>query len=387
MKIAIVAPVFPPYCGGIGNVAYHQAVQLEKLGEEVTVLSPDYGQPVMAVNFKLIKIKPLFSYGNAAFLPDLPEFLAGFDIVCLHYPFFGGAEVIWRAKAKANWKLVLHYQMDLVGKGLFFWLFKIYTKIFLPKIIKAADKIVVSSFDYAKNSNLAEFLKKQPEKFMVVPNGVDLEKFRPAEKDRQLQIDYKLENNKAVLFVGGLDSAHYFKGVEYLILAFKQVAVSAKLVIVGSGDLLEKYKALARELKIEGRVIFAGKVSDSDLPRYYNLADLVVLPSIDKSEAFGIVLVEGMACDKPVVASDLAGVRSVVGEAGLLVTPKDVGDLAKKISQILNDEEMAKKMGAAGRKKVEQMYDWKIIGKELRGLYDEVGTKITNNKLQINSKH
>lgn len=385
-KIAIVTPVFPPYCGGIGNVAYHQAVELKKLGHQVTVLTPDYGQPEITVDFELIKIKPLFKYGNAALVPKLPEFLAGFDIVHLHYPFFGGAEVVWWAKKKASClpavclpagqdemgKLVLHYHMDVVGTGFLVAFFKIYRRFFLPKIIKCADSVIVTSIDYAQNSDIAEFLKNEPAKFVVVPNGVDIQKFSPVEKDLKLQTLHQLENSKVVLFVGGLDKAHYFKGVDYLIKAFAQVAVSAQLIIVGAGDLLPNYKKLVGELGLENRVIFAGKVSSADLPKYYNLADLVVLPSIDKSEAFGMVLLEAMACGKPVVASNLAGVRSVVDKSGFLVAPKNAGSLAEKISQILSDEKMATTMGAAGRQRVEQGYDWKIIGEKLQVVYDSI---------------
>jgi glycosyltransferase involved in cell wall biosynthesis len=372
MKIAIITPVFPPYTGGIGNVAYHNAVQLKRLGHQITVFTPDYGQKNFETDFKIEKVWPLLRQGNAAFLPTLPAKLSNFDIVHLHYPFFGSAELIYWAKKKAFWKLVLHYHMDVVGIGLLGKFFKTYTKIFLPKIVKISDKIIVTSFDYAKNSKLAKYLKNQPQKFIEIPNGVDIQKFRPAGKDWQLEAIYKVAGHKVILFVGGLDKAHYFKGVSYLLKAFKEIPNSAKLVIVGSGNLLDYYKRLAKKLGVEKDIRFAGKVGASDLPRYFNTADVVVLPSIDKSEAFGLVLVEAMACGKPVVASNLPGVRSVVGKSGLLAEPKNINDLTAKIEKILTDEKLAQKMGESGRQKVEVKYSWQKIAVTLDNLYNSL---------------
>ena len=370
MKIAIVAPVFPPYSGGIGNVAWNNARALQKLGHEIIVLTPDYGQPDIAADFKIIKIKPVLKYGNAAFVPALQKLLCEkFDIIHLHYPFFGGAEVVWKAKRGSGWKLVLHYHMDVVGAGLLGLIFRLHTKFILPKIIKAADKIIVTSFDYARHSKISKFLKQNPDKFVEVPNGVDIAEFKPKEKDYQLEKIYNLSNKKIILFVGALDKAHYFKGVNYLLQALAKLGQNVKLIIVGGGGLLNHYQMLAKKLQVDGRVIFAGKVSNADLPRHYNAADVVVLPSIDKSEAFGLVLLEGMACGKPVVASDLPGVRTVVDGAGFTTKPKNAADLAEKIKKILENDELAKKFGEQGRFKVEQKYSWEIIGEKLGNLY------------------
>ena len=142
------------------------------------------------------------------------------------------------------------------------------------------------------------------------------------------------------------------------------------LVIVGEGELKSRYQALAARLKIESRAKFVGYVAEKDLPKYYNLADVVVLPSIDKSEAFGLVL----ACAKPVIASNLPGVRSVVAEKvdGLLVEPRNIDELANKINYLLLNPELGVKYGKAGRVKVEAQYSWQIIGMQLDQLYQSL---------------
>lgn len=382
MKIAIVTPTFPPYAGGIGNVAAFNAKELVKLGHQVAVFTPLYGKVKEEVTDVLVKrVRPLFKYGNAAFVPALGRLLKGFDIIHLHYPFFGGAEVIWlkssRLKAQGS-KLILHYHMDVVGEGIFKLIFKLHQIFILPSIVKMADKIIFTSMDYGENSNLAGWLAKFPLKFIEIPNGVDSQNFQPQGKDNELLTQYEVNvNDRVVLFVGGLDKAHYFKGVEYLIEAMsclRQAPYGWKLIIVGEGELRKEFQDLASQLNLESKTFFVGYVPNEELPKYYNLADVIVLPSIDKSEAFGLTLVEAMSCAKPVVATNLVGVRSVINQEvdGLLVKPKDADDLATKINYLLSNLGIARQFGQAGRKKVEGKYEWGIVGQKLNELYRQI---------------
>jgi glycosyltransferase involved in cell wall biosynthesis len=387
MKITIVTPIFPPYRGGIGEAAYLEAVELARRGHEISVYTPkNLSGNLMAKNFKLHRLMPFLKYGKAAFLPQLFWKLprtAG-DVIHLHYPFFGGAEVVYKLKVKSEkskvkLKLIITYHHDVIGNGLLGRFFRWHTRHFMPKILDAADKIIVSSFDHIRNSDAKEIFAKYPEKFFEVPFGVDTQKFKPEAKDYQLLAKYNSKTDdppkfsqenlsgrdKIILFVGGLDKAYYFKGIEQLLSAKCKVQ-SAKLLIVGGGDLRSHYEELADDLKIKDQVIFAGTVSDEDLPKYYNLADLVVLPSFE-SEAFGIVLIEGMACGKPTVASNLPGVRSVVGDGknGFLVEPKNVDQLAEKINILLSNSELRKQFGENGRKKVLEKYSIEKMGEKL----------------------
>lgn len=379
MKIAIITSTFPPYPGGIGNVAASNAKELAKLGHEVTVFTPLYKPVKEEVTEVTIKrVPPLFKYGNAAFVPALSWMLKGFDIIHIHYPFFGGAETVWLYKRKfkkRGAKIILHYHMDVVGEGIFKLIFKFHKIFILPKIVKMSDKVIFTSMDYGQHSDLAKRLKKKPEKFVEVSNGVDSKSFQPKDKDQTLLTKHEIKTNeKIVLFVGGLDKAHYFKGVPYLIEAMSRLRQSSyewKLIIVGEGELKKDYINLVNQFKMHFKTIFTGYVPNDDLPKYYNLADVVVLPSIDKSEAFGLTLVEAMSCGKPVIATDLAGVRSVVtdGMDGFLVKPKDINDLSAKINYFLTNPDSIFEFGRAGRRKVKAKYDWGIIGDKLNELY------------------
>jgi glycosyltransferase involved in cell wall biosynthesis len=177
-----------------------------------------------------------------------------------------------------------------------------------------------------------------------------------------------------VLFVGVLDRAHHFKGAGNLIRAFAALKNrDAMLMLVGDGDLKEQFMQQAAGLGIAERTRFVGKVSNSDLPDYYAAADLAVLPS-SPPESFGMVLIEAMACGKPVIASNLPGVRAVVSNNvdGLLLQPGNIPELTDKIDQLLRDPERRREMGMRGRQKVEAKYAWSVIIPNLTQVYEEV---------------
>jgi glycosyltransferase involved in cell wall biosynthesis len=155
-----------------------------------------------------------------------------------------------------------------------------------------------------------------------------------------------------ITLVGGLDKAHYFKGVPTLLRAIASTDLSdTRLVIVGQGDLRPKYEEYARQLGVAGRVIFAGSVSEDELPAYHRLGDVFAFPSVDQSEAFGIAALEALACGVPVVSSDLPGVRTIVreGETGLRVPAGSASALAAALVRMLGNEDMRRTMGAAAR--------------------------------------
>lgn len=390
MRIAEVSSTFPPYRGGIGNVCLENAMELSRRNYDVTVFTPSYenfwqrlrGQKKSErQGFSVKRLVPIFRYGNAGFLPQLVKYLKSYDVIHLHYPFFGGAEVIyfWYEAKKFYCRLrkkrcllpclIITYHMDVVGNGPLGLFFRWHTKYLMPKIIKEADRIIVSSFDYIRESNIKKLFINYQYKFLEIPNGVDIQRFQPREKSQELLKKYSLgSNDKIILFVGGLDKAHYFKGIDYLLRTIKILQnFSIKLLIVGEGDMKKEYIETAENLGIKNQVIFTGFISDEDLPKYYNLADLFVLPSIDKSEAFGVVLIEAMASGKPVIASNLAGIRSVVDENknGFLIDPKNEGHLAERIKYIFDSPFLLMSFGQAGRKKAEEEYSWEIIGNKL----------------------
>lgn len=377
MKIAHLVTVFPPYKSGIGNLCYQEVIELAKLGHEVTVFTPDYGgAKLILADFpaSIFYLKPFLRYGNAAVVPNIAKELNNFDVIHLHYPFIGGVETFVFSKIKKP--IIVQYHMDLGMPKAFSFLIKPYNLLVAKNIFKKADKILVSSYDYVENSQqLGIFFKKNKEKFIEMSYSVDVNRFKPQAKRSDLLKKHNLtEKDKIVLFVGGLDKAHYFKGIDVLLQAMADLRLKIldlRLIIVGKGSEKTKYEKLVEKLKIKDKVVFADNVDNQDLPDYYNLADLFVLPSINRLESFGIVLLEAMACGKPCIASNLKGVRTVVDDTktGFLIEPGNVNDLVEKIKNIFENEGLTKEMSKTARAKVETKYNQDKIIKELEKIY------------------
>lgn len=376
MRIAHVTATFPPYYGGTGTVCYHNALGLARLGHEVTVLTAGghgvEGDDPPGVTVR--RLRPLFRAGNAPCLPGLLR-LQGFDVVHLHYPFYFGAEAVLLRSVLSAQPYVVTYHQDVLLGG---WLRgpeRLHHRVVGRSILRRARKVLATSWDYARASRLGEFVQRYPEKAGELPNGVDVERFQPGLDGDWLRGRYDLPNDaRVVLLVGALDRAHYFKGLPVLLEALRRMDdAMVRLLVVGDGDLRDRYEEQAALQGPQGQAIFAGRVPDADLAAHYALCDLLVLPSTTMGEAFGLVLLEAMACGKPVVASRLPGVRSVVsdGEDGLLVQPGDAGDLADKIGALLRDPERRRGMGEWGRAKVEERYAWPMIIPRLVQVYEE----------------
>lgn len=337
MRVAVVVSTYPPYRGGMGNAAAAHAAALRAAGHEVTVFAPGQDR------------RPLFRLGNSAVAPQLLWQLRGFDAVELHYPYFGGAEWawLWKRTFGRRARLAVMYHMDAVGKGLSGLVFRLYRALFLKRVLASADAILASSRDYLAASE-AGFAVADP-RVREAPFGVDVGRFRPAEERAR----------GAVLFVGGLDRAHYFKGLDVLLDAFSRLAPShpeATLLIAGDGDLRADYEARAASLG--GRVRFLGRVPEAELPALYRSAAIHVLPSVDRSEAFGLVTLEAAASGLPSVVSDLPGVRTVVeeGVTGLRVPPRDAAALVEALGSLLADPDRADAMGQAARERAVNRY-------------------------------
>lgn len=261
------------------------------------------------------------------------------------------------------------------------------SRLIRSSLLNQADTIVTASLDYIKHSQIKKYYAAQPEKFREIPFAVNLEKFRPHDlkqpagnsllaKAKEIvsfvSAKFIKKDRFDLLFVGGLDTAHYFKGVDILLRAVANLKkFNFELVIAGEGDKRQEYEALAASLNLYKKVKFVGKLDDPQLIRAYQKADLLILPSINSNEAFGIVLIEALACGVPVIASNLPGVRSVFNnyEEGFLVEPGDQADLENKLRLFLNDPERARKMTEKARLLAETEYGEELMKNKLKELF------------------
>ena len=363
-KIAIVSPVFFPYRAGMARVPEVDAELLVSAGYEVVVHTPRYRRQARSEvrgGYRVVRHTPVLTLGNAAVVPQLLFDGQDADVVFLHYPFFGGAEWVALGRAlRRRARMVLMFHMDAVASGLKGWVFRVYRWLMQWFVLWMSDRVVVTTMDYARESSVGGFVAAHPKKVEEMVLSVNTDVFCPGEVSTGLRARYGIATDERVIMsLGSLDEAHRFRGIDVLIKGFAEYVRRGgvgKLLICGSGELLEEYCAVARDAGVGERVVFTGFVADAELIAHYRLANVLVLASVSSAEAFGIVPVEAMACGVPVIASDLAGVRTVVGEVGVLFAPGDVQGLGLALGKVFSDEVARKAMGVAARKRVVEKY-------------------------------
>jgi phosphatidylinositol alpha-1,6-mannosyltransferase len=215
-------------------------------------------------------------------------------------------------------------------------------------------------------------------RFRVVHLGTDPERFHPGVDTASVRERFKLATGGWLLTVANLFP---HKGVDTVLRALPLVVQrvpDVRYAVAGSGPERDRLEDLARELGVADRVRFLGAVADRDLPALYALATVYVGASRRADpmgvEGFGISLVEAAACGLPVVAGNSGGIADAVrdGETGFLVPPEDPVAFAGAICRLLADEELAKRVGAAGRRAVETHYNWDRVVRDLRAIEAEV---------------
>jgi len=221
-------------------------------------------------------------------------------------------------------------------------------KFIIKNNLSKADKILSTSYIMAKE--ISKYTKKNVE---ITPFGVDIDLFKKQ----------NIIKDKSEFIVGNVKTLSANYGIDVLIKAFKIIKDSnpnrkCKLEILGDGPDKEKLKNLVSDLNIKESVSFRGAIENRLLPEWYNLFSVSV--SVSNSESFGVVAVEAMACECPVIVSDADGFTEVVvnNETGIIVPKKDAIATAAAIQRFIDNPELIEEYGIRGRKRVEQLYDW-----------------------------
>jgi glycosyltransferase involved in cell wall biosynthesis len=263
--------------------------------------------------------------------------------------------------------LVATYHNRLIGergRAPIFWL---YEETLVRTVMRVADRVCVVSMDHAESINhLRAWRRRHPERLVEVPNGVDVDAFRPGQAERH---DIPADATVA-LFIAALDRAHHFKRLDLVIDALARADASLHLLVVGGGELLEDYRAQATRAGVGDRVHFAGAQPHGELPRFMHEADFLVLAT-EPPESFGLVYVEAMACGLPVIGTDIPGVRTIIrdGQNGFLVPPGDVATLASALDRMFTADRSG--LGAAGRADAERLYAWPRVVEKLEAVYED----------------
>jgi glycosyltransferase involved in cell wall biosynthesis len=297
--------------------------------------------------------------------------LKTFDIVhasdvCYYYTY-----QVAKLKKKYGYKLVLTAAENvpfLFGKNPF-------SRKRIEKIIQSVDMFLPLT---QRAAEVFILMGVSSDRIKVIPFGIDTTRFYHSEHTGEFYND-KFDipgEDLVVLYIGRLSK---YKGLFELVYAAKRILEdedikdrNIKFVLVGDGPLKNKIKALLRHLKIDDNFRIIGGIDYSEIPKIHNIADIFVLPSIVSSrwqEQFGMVLIESMACAKPVVSTLSGSIPEVVGEAGLLVQPSDHFSLYQALKKLILDESLRIKLGELGRKRVMENFDSKLVAEKIKGVY------------------
>jgi O-antigen biosynthesis rhamnosyltransferase len=363
MKILHVYKDFdPPVHGGMER---HMALtcRYQREWAEVSALTCSrslFSRHTMRDEIPVHEVGEWFRFQSAPASPLFPWHMhrTEADVVVVHVP-NPTAELGWllgRPKAK----LVVRYQSDVVRQAA---AMKMY-KPFLMKFLDKADMILPSSQQYLDTS---ETLAPFKEKCRVVPLGIVPSEFATPDSAHTAALQEKYPT-PFVLFAG---RHRYYKGLENLVKAAP--GIGAHVVIAGDGPERAGLMKLADDIGVS--ISFSGTLSQEDLVAHVHAAQVVVFPSVERSEAYGISMLEAHACGTPVIATTLGtGVEFVNahGETGLNVQPGDPTALAGAVNRLLEDETMRTAMGARAQARAEKDFDARRIAREEYEIYRSV---------------
>lgn len=371
MRIIQACPWFHPHTGGVESHVRMLAAGLAGRGHDVTVVTTNHARlpSEEAIDgFHVRRVRPLMTLLRTPIAPGTARTIVDLeaDVVHAHSPPPLTAYYAAKASEARNRPFIVTYHCDLdLPRPLGPLLVEAYRRTLGSATLRRSDRVIVTSRTYGATSRS---VWRRP--LAVIPNAVDPERFSPAVDGGPLRKRLGLRDDEPVVLLVGRMVPH--KGVEHLVAAARHVP-AARFVLAGDGPVLPRAKALAEDLEVRDRVVFPGHVPAALLPSLYAACDVFVLPSVSRLEAFGIVALEAMASGKPVVVSDIPGVRDVVedGREGLLCDPLNPEDLAAKIRTLLEDEGMRRAMGQRGRERVLQSFSVDAVVSAVERVYAE----------------
>lgn len=377
MNILQIAPYFFPYQGGQERYIYYLSKELIKRGHKITIVTSNYPETKKFEEFEginIIRHKCLFRPLRNPISPSiLMEFnrLDNFDIIHAHneHSFSSNIAVFFKYYTKKPLIITCHGQLRFNNDINDYFESK-YNRSIGRLIFNSSDRIIALS---QSDKKYVSSINIDSNKINIIPNAIDFLKFSKEISSINYNFfvnKYKLGNKKVVLFVGSIIKR---KGIEYLLKAIPDVIIQNDDVIflfVGDGDYLEKAAHQVKDLNINENVIFTGIISDQELICAYKSSDIFVLPSI--SEGMPTTILEAFALSKPVISTDIPGVRDYFQNYAVLVPPHDSKALSTAIKNLLNDAYLAKDLGLKGRQFVESKFSWEKITNQIEKIYYEL---------------
>ncbi len=395
MRVLMLAWEYPPrIVGGISRVVYYLAQELGEAGHEVTVLtmtddnllSSEADGPVKIHRVPAWFVRPI-TFIDSVMQMNLEMVREGvrlvqlgerFDVIHLHdwlvafagktlmelYPEMACVTTIHATEYGRNGGI----HNDVQG----------YISSVEQKLSEISRRIIVNS-GYMKSEVMRLFQLKE-EKLNVLSNGIDLDAFNQVPIDMDLRRSHAADDEQIVFFVGRLT---YEKGVHLLMDAIPKVlsrVPKCKFVIAGKGQEMDKLKERAWNMGVAHRVDFPGFISEDELLRMYKISSMAVFPSL--YEPFGIVALEAMVAQIPVVVSDAGGLNEIVENRlnGMKFNTGNADMLADAIVELLQNESLRRRVVANAYRKVADVYQWEHIARQTAAVYKQTIAEMPKNK-------
>lgn len=365
LKVLEVNKAYFPHVGGIETLVKQYSEELGQFNVQVrTLVCCENQGGTIRERVNGIPVIRAASLGTYFSCPLSVQFIKQFrrmsrkaDVIHIHMPFPLADFAMLLSGYKG--KVALSWHSDIVKQKKLLTLYKPLLKYLLNR----ADVIFTATEGHIDGS---DFLHEYREKCRILPYGITVEDYLNIDRKPILTEKLTDKDSVKVFFTGRLV---YYKGVDVLLKAFSKVN-NCELFIAGTGELENSLKAYAEKHNLADKVHFLGFLPDDELKQAYADCDIFVLPSVVKSEAFGIVQLEAMVYGKPVINTALpSGVPhvSLDGETGLTVPPSNANALAKAINRLAENKELREELGKKAAQRVMDNFNEKDV---IRRLYD-----------------
>ena len=366
IRVLHVGKFYPPVAGGMERML-QLLCENERPGVDSRVLVANHAGGTVREEpggVPVTRVRSLGRIGSVGICPTLPLWLRRLeaDLMVVHEPNPVALVSVVLARPRAG--VLVWFHSEVVRPR---WKYRLLYRPFLRGVLRRAARVIVSSPELARH---AVELRDFRDKCVVVPFGVDTRRLAAtAEVLARANALRARHQTPVLLFVGRLVP---YKGVDVLLRALD--GIEATTLLVGGGPLRAELEAQARALRLS-RVRFLGEVSDEELTALYRAADVLVLPSVTRAEAFGVVQLEAMACGVPVVSTNLpSGVPWVNqhDKTGLVVSPGDADGLRQALLALLTDQPRREALGRYARERVDREFTLRRMAQLTSGLYREV---------------
>tara|TARA_B100000678_G_C18224650_1_gene508354 strand:+ start:752 stop:1867 length:1116 start_codon:yes stop_codon:yes gene_type:complete len=367
MEVVHLGKYYKPYQGGVEKVNSDLAESCQCFTVKVIAFDEKGSSYESSGGVEVFRSKVDFSVASAPisikYLINVLRFSKN-NILHVHMPNpFANFSIFLSFLVGRKGKLILHWHSDIVKQKKLYLFYRPLVNWLLDK----ADIVIATSPIYIEGS---QQLKNHKDKCKVIPIGVD--SLLPKVNYERVNKLKKYFNNKKIVF--SLGRHIYYKGFSCLIDAASYISDDAVVVIGGNGEETQIYHEKITSMGLNDKVYLIGKIDDEELASYYYASEVFCLPSIEKSEAFGVVQIEAMSTGTPIVSTNITGSGvpwvNKDGFSGFVCNPNDAKDLADKVNVILSDDSVREELSLGARKRYISFFTKERMCQEFDAVYN-----------------